>query len=93
MACMRITKFGHACVRLEHGGQALVVDPGSFTEREALDGATAVLVTHEHDIADFASRVISFRDGHVVSDKRITPVDALHKLRELVAELEPAPVS
>jgi L-ascorbate metabolism protein UlaG (beta-lactamase superfamily) len=45
---MRITKFGHACVRLEHDGQALVIDPGSFTEREALDGATAVLVTHEH---------------------------------------------
>lgn len=45
---MRITKFGHACVRLEHDGQALVIDPGSFTEREAVDGATAVLVTHEH---------------------------------------------
>ena len=45
---MRITKFGHACVRIEHDGQALVLDPGSFTEREAVDGATAVLVTHEH---------------------------------------------
>lgn len=48
MAGMRITKFGHACVRIEHDGQVLVIDPGSFTEREALDGATAVLVTHEH---------------------------------------------
>ena len=45
---MRITKFGHACVRIEHDGQALVIDPGGFTEREAVDGATAVLVTHEH---------------------------------------------
>jgi putative ABC transport system ATP-binding protein len=54
-------------------------------------GMTVVLVTHEHDIADFASRVISFRDGHVVADKRVKPVDALHKLRELVAELEPVP--
>jgi putative ABC transport system ATP-binding protein len=54
-------------------------------------GMTVVLVTHEHDIADFASRVISFRDGHVVSDKRVKPVDALHKLRELVTELEPVP--
>ena len=45
---MRITKFGHSCVRLETGGQTLVLDPGAFTEPEAVDGATAVLITHEH---------------------------------------------
>ncbi|HET9420456.1 MAG TPA: MBL fold metallo-hydrolase [Nocardioides sp.] len=45
---MRITKFGHACVRLEHEGTVVVIDPGVFTEPEALDGATAVLITHEH---------------------------------------------
>jgi L-ascorbate metabolism protein UlaG (beta-lactamase superfamily) len=45
---MRITKFGHACVRLEHDGRALVLDPGAFTEAESVDGATAVLITHEH---------------------------------------------
>jgi L-ascorbate metabolism protein UlaG (beta-lactamase superfamily) len=45
---MRITKFGHACVRLEHEGARIVVDPGVFTEPEAVDDATAVLVTHEH---------------------------------------------
>ena len=45
---MRITKFGHACVRIEHGGAALVIDPGMWTEQEAVDGATAVLITHEH---------------------------------------------
>ena len=37
---MRITKFGHACVRLETGGQVVVLDPGVFTEAEAVDGAT-----------------------------------------------------
>ena len=45
---MRITKFGHACVRLEHDGKVVVVDPGAFTDVEAVDGATAVLITHEH---------------------------------------------
>ena len=45
---MVITKFGHSCVRLEHAGRVLVLDPGGWTEREAVDGATAVLVTHEH---------------------------------------------
>jgi L-ascorbate metabolism protein UlaG (beta-lactamase superfamily) len=45
---MRIIKFGHACVRVEHDGVAVVVDPGVFTEIGALDGADAVLITHEH---------------------------------------------
>lgn len=45
---MRITKFGHACVRVEHAGATLVLDPGVFTDRAALDGADAVLITHEH---------------------------------------------
>jgi len=40
-------------------------------------GITVVLVTHEHDIAGFASRVIGFRDGRVVSDEtNPRPVDA-----------------
>jgi L-ascorbate metabolism protein UlaG (beta-lactamase superfamily) len=45
---MRITKFGHACVRLEHDGRSLVLDPGMFTEPDAVDAADAVLITHEH---------------------------------------------
>jgi L-ascorbate metabolism protein UlaG (beta-lactamase superfamily) len=45
---MRITKFGHACARIEHDGVALVLDPGVFSEPEALDGASGVLITHEH---------------------------------------------
>ncbi|WP_035805058.1 MBL fold metallo-hydrolase [Kitasatospora mediocidica] len=46
---MRLTKYGHACVRLEADGRVLVIDPGTLSEPEALDGADAVLVTHEHD--------------------------------------------
>ena len=45
---MRITKFEHACVRIEYDGRAVVVDPGAFTRPEAVDGADAVLITHEH---------------------------------------------
>ncbi|HVX45637.1 MAG TPA: MBL fold metallo-hydrolase [Mycobacteriales bacterium] len=45
---MRLTKHGHSCVRLEHGGGTLVVDPGTLSEQTALQGANAVLVTHEH---------------------------------------------
>ncbi|QPP09908.1 MBL fold metallo-hydrolase [Streptomyces bathyalis] len=45
---MRITKYTHACVRLEHEGRVLVIDPGTWSEPAALRGADAVLVTHEH---------------------------------------------
>ena len=45
---MRITKLGHACVRIEDEGGVVVIDPGIFTDAGAPDGADAVLVTHEH---------------------------------------------
>ena len=51
------------------------------------NGMTVVLVTHERDIAAFASRVIGFRDGHVVDDQRTArPADAQAILRELDKE-------
>ena len=45
---MRITKFTHSCLRIDGAGSVLVVDPGAFSERTALAGADAVLITHEH---------------------------------------------
>ena len=36
-------------------------------------GITVVLVTHEADIAQYASRVIVMRDGRILSDERQTP--------------------
>jgi putative ABC transport system ATP-binding protein len=46
-------------------------------------GITIVLVTHEHDIAACASRVVTFRDGKIVSDTRDAPVDAMKELDKL----------
>lgn len=45
---MKITKYTHACIRIEDAGRVLVIDPGEWSEPEALAGADAVLVTHEH---------------------------------------------
>jgi L-ascorbate metabolism protein UlaG (beta-lactamase superfamily) len=45
---MRLTKFTHACVRLDDGQRRLVIDPGEWSEPAALDDVHAVLVTHEH---------------------------------------------
>lgn len=49
------------------------------------EGITIVLVTHEADVAAFASRIILFRDGRVVND---TPNPALDAAAALAA-LEP----
>ncbi len=35
-------------------------------------GITVLLITHEMDIAEYGTRVVSFRDGHVVADKPVT---------------------
>ena len=45
---LRLTRYTHACVRLERGGRVLVIDPGIWSEPQALIGADAILVTHEH---------------------------------------------
>lgn len=45
---MTITKHQHACVRIEYGDAVVVLDPGAFSEPDCAEGATAVLITHEH---------------------------------------------
>jgi L-ascorbate metabolism protein UlaG (beta-lactamase superfamily) len=48
MRVMELTKQGHACVVLSEEGRDLVIDPGVFTDPAVLEGAAAVLITHEH---------------------------------------------
>ncbi len=45
---MRVTKFSHSCVRVARDGAVLVIDPGGFSERAALNDVDAILITHEH---------------------------------------------
>jgi putative ABC transport system ATP-binding protein len=35
-------------------------------------GRTVIAITHEHDIAQFAGRIVAFRDGRIVSDVPVT---------------------
>jgi putative ABC transport system ATP-binding protein len=48
-------------------------------------GITILLITHEADIAEYAERVVTFRDGRVVSDTRV------EKRREAAAEFAALP--
>jgi putative ABC transport system ATP-binding protein len=50
------------------------------------DGMTVVLVTHEPDVATFATRLIRFRDGKVVDDRRQTPANAAAMLAAVPPE-------
>ena len=48
------------------------------------NGITVILVTHEPDVAAYASRTIMFRDGHILKDERVgAPLDAAAELAAL----------
>jgi putative ABC transport system ATP-binding protein len=47
-------------------------------------GITLILVTHEHDIADYADRVVVFKDGKIKKDYAIeAPRNAAEELRQM----------
>src|SRR5438876_8005983 len=41
---------------------------GIFQRLNRERGITVLLITHEHDIAEYGTRIITCRDGHIVSD-------------------------
>lgn len=52
-------------------------------------GITLVLVTHEHDIAQYAKRVVVFKDGKIVRDEPVAePLDAAQELALLMQNVE-----
>lgn len=56
---MRLTKHGHACVRLDTEAGSVVIDPGTYTPDADLDGVGDVLVTHEHPDHIDVGRVVA----------------------------------
>ena len=61
----------------------------ALLQRLNREGLTIVLVTHEPDIAAYASRVLVFRDGRLLSDERNpAPRDAAAALAALPADEE-----
>lgn len=49
-----------------------------FTRLNKEDGITIVLVTHEHDIASYAKRLVRFVDGRIVHDGAMTHTEEAH---------------
>jgi putative ABC transport system ATP-binding protein len=63
-----------------------------FQKLNAERGITVLLITHETDIAEYGTRMISFRDGRIVDDRPVTrrrratqELDALATLAEAEA--------
>jgi len=46
---------------------------------------TVLLITHEHDIAEYGGRVVTVRDGRILSDETVT------RRRDAAAELAALP--
>jgi putative ABC transport system ATP-binding protein len=53
------------------------------------EGTTVVIVTHDPDVARFASRLVRFRDGRVLGDRQQRPGDAAAELAASPAEIRP----
>jgi L-ascorbate metabolism protein UlaG (beta-lactamase superfamily) len=89
---MQLTKYSHSCVRFDDGDRTLVVDPGIFSEvSAALDGADAVLITHEHpDHLEVEQlRGAAQRDPRLRIWAPASVTDTLADLGEQVVTVEP----
>jgi putative ABC transport system ATP-binding protein len=58
-----------------------------FQELNEKEKLTIVIVTHEPDIADYAKRIIHFRDGHITKDQK---VQKRRLASEVLASMPPA---
>lgn len=52
---------------------------GTFQRLNEEQGKTIILITHEHEVAEHADRIIMIRDGELVSDSRQHQKKIIHK--------------
>jgi putative ABC transport system ATP-binding protein len=57
-----------------------------FQKLNAERGLTILLITHERDIAEYGTRIVSFRDGRVLSDQ---PIQVRRNASQALAALPP----
>jgi L-ascorbate metabolism protein UlaG (beta-lactamase superfamily) len=82
MTVTKLTKKGHACVRVEKEGATLVIDPGLFSEEDAAVGADVILVTHEHPD--------HFEEGRLRTAMEANPAAEIWTLRSVADQISSA---
>jgi putative ABC transport system ATP-binding protein len=55
----------------------------AILQRLVDEGKTVILVTHEHDIALYAARVVTLKDGRIIDDRTQTPQRAEAAIADL----------
>lgn len=45
---MELTHRGHSCLVIDVAGQKILLDPGTFSDLDGLEGLSAIVVTHQH---------------------------------------------
>jgi putative ABC transport system ATP-binding protein len=55
----------------------------AILQRLVDEGKTVILVTHEHDIALYAARVVTLKDGRIIDDRTQTPQRAETALADI----------
>ncbi|MYS43543.1 MBL fold metallo-hydrolase, partial [Streptomyces sp. SID5998] len=79
---MKLTKKSHSCVVLDKDGRRLVIDPGGFSEEDAVAGADVLLITHEHPD--------HFDEGRVRAALEARPDAEVWTLKSVADQLAPA---
>lgn len=83
---IELTKFGHACVRLEKNGRRIVIDPGEYSDpAPALEGAEHILITHQHPDHLEEGAVLAHLAAHSAATVRAPEVPA-SRLRAQAAD-------
>jgi putative ABC transport system ATP-binding protein len=59
-----------------------------FQELQRVRGITVIVITHEHQIAEYGTRIVCFRDGRIVSD---TPNTSSRLASDELERLPPVP--
>jgi putative ABC transport system ATP-binding protein len=53
------------------------------------EGVTMIIVTHEHEIADNAKRIVTFKDGRIMSDSRRQPIHEKYGVDNVTESAKP----
>jgi ABC-type lipoprotein export system ATPase subunit len=48
-----------------------------------------IIVTHEHEIADNAKRIVTFKDGRIMSDSRRQPIHEKYGVDNVTESAKP----